>query len=575
LVLPGSRALSRIPLGRALVGLGAVLVTINIAAAVWDVRTAYERVERRAQRDFSNVTRLLAAQTAASLEAADLILRDTARAGSAEAAASAIPRMRDELTRVPQVAALLVLDAEGRVLARTSDNPWLEGGIGAPVFVAGHREARGDELHMSAPYLGGRDAKQWRFLLSRGLRGPGGRFAGVAAAAIEVQGFDRLYEAIDLGAGSFITLVANDGTLVTRVPEAQAVRGRQVPGGEIYAGVERAGRFEGWTISPITGDEVFVAASAVRGFPLLVASGSNREAVLAPWRDEAWLVVDRTALTSLAMVALIALAAWGLKRREQTIARSWTRYQAMIEHSSDALILSRPLAGGVFYASPALERVLGYRLEDLRGREVMDLIHPETREAAMRLRAELLRAPGKISVDETRVRHKDGAWRWIELTRKNLLEEPSVRAVVFNFRDITERKQAEAERARLEQRLRQAEKLEAVGRLAGGIAHDFNNLLGGILGYAELLAEQAPPGSPLARYAANVLTGANRASGLVEQILSYSRSQRGRRGPVDIVAVAAETLELVRGSLASGICLDAALPAEPCSWWAIRPSSTR
>ena len=543
--------------------MGAVLVTINIAAAVWDVRKAHERVERRAQRDFSNVTRLLAAQTAASLEAADLILRDAARGGSPDVAARAIPRMRDELTRVPQVAALLVLDADGQVLARTSDTPWLEGGIGAPVFVAGHREGHGEALHMSAPYLGGNEARQWRFLLSRGLRDAGGRFAGVVIAAIEVQGFDRLYEAIDLGKGSFITLVSHAGTLVTRVPDGLALRGRQIPGGEIYAGVERAGRFEGWTRSPITGDEVLIAASAVRGFPLIVASGSNREAVLAPWRDEAWLIFDRTLLTSLAMIGLIGLAAWGLKRREQAIARGWTRYQAMIEHSSDALILSRPLAGGVFYASPALERVLGYSVRDLRGREVMDLIHPEHREAAVRLRGELLRTAGKVSVDETKVLHKDGTWRWIELTRKNLLEEPSVGAVVFNFRDITERKQAEAERARLEQRLRQAEKLEAVGRLAGGIAHDFNNLLGGILGYAELLAEQAPPGSPLARYAANVLTGANRASGLVEQILSYSRSQRGRRGPVDIVAVAAETLELVRGSLAGGIRLEASLPDAP------------
>jgi signal transduction histidine kinase len=185
----------------------------------------------------------------------------------------------------------------------------------------------------------------------------------------------------------------------------------------------------------------------------------------------------------------------------------------------------------------------------------MELVHPETLDTAIKLRAELLHTPGKVSVDELRMLHKDGSWRWVELTRKNLLEEPSVGAVVMNFRDIDERKQAEAERARLEQRLRQAEKMEAVGRLAGGIAHDFNNILGGILGYAEMLAENAPPGSPLKRYADNVLTGASRASGLVEQILSYSRSQRGMRVPVDLGGIVAETLELVRGSLPPAITL--------------------
>jgi len=161
------------------------------------------------------------------------------------------------------------------------------------------------------------------------------------------------------------------------------------------------------------------------------------------------------------------------------------------------------------------------------------------------------------------VRHKDGSWRWTENTMSNLLHEPSVRAMVLNLRDITERKHADAERARLEQRLRQAEKMEAVGRLAGGIAHDFNNILGGILGYAEMLVEGAAPGSPQQRYAQNVLTAANRAGALVEQILWYSRSQRGKRVPVQMERIVAETLDLVRGSLAAGIRLEMGVPERP------------
>ncbi len=548
-------ALSRIPLGRALIALGLVVVAINVGSAVWEASTARERTERRAQRDFSNMTRLLAEQTAASLEAVDLILR-AVRTKSASEVAASVPRMRDDLARIPQIAALALLDAQGRVLAATSEPPALAAEVAGRAFLAAHRDARADTLHLSEPYRAGPGDAQWRFLLSRRLNGPGGGFSGVVAAAIEVQSFDRLYRAIDLGDGGFITLLSDAGTLITRVPDPGDVRGRQFSGGRIIAGIRERGVFEGWTQSPITGERVLLAASVVRGFPLLVASGSNERAVRASWHDEAWQIFDRTLLTSVAMLALIALAAWGLARRERALAESWRRYQAMIEHSSDALVLSRPMAGGIIYASPAMERVLGYTVEDLRGREVMELVHPETLDTAIKLRAELLRSPGKVSVDgELRMRHKDGSWRWIELTRKNLLEEPSVRAVVMNFRDIDERKQAEAERARLEQRLRQAEKMEAVGRLAGGIAHDFNNILGGILGYAEMLAESAPPGSPLKRYADNVLTGASRASGLVEQILSYSRSQRGRRVPVDLGGIVAETLELVRGSLPPAITL--------------------
>jgi PAS domain S-box-containing protein len=555
-------ALSRIPLGRALIALGLVLVAINVASAVWDVREARERTERRAQRDFTNVTHLLAEQTAASLEAVDLILRAVRTKSVSELAAS-VPRMRGDLARIPQIAALALLDAQGRVLAATSEPPALDAEVAGRAFLAAHRDARADTLHLSGPYGAGAEGVQRRFLLSRRLSGPGGGFGGVVVAAVEVQSFDRLYGAIDLGDGGFITLLSDTGTLITRVPDPGNVRGRRFPGGRIIAGIREGGVFEGWTESPITGDRVLLAASVVRGFPLLVASGSSERAVLASWRDEAWQIFDRTLLTSAAMLALIALAAWGLARRERALAGSWRRYQAMIEHSSDALVLTRPMAGGILYASPAMERVLGYTAGDLRGREVMELVHPETLDTAIKLRAELLHTPGKVSVDELRMLHKDGSWRWVELTRKNLLEEPSVGAVVMNFRDIDERKQAEAERARLEQRLRQAEKMEAVGRLAGGIAHDFNNILGGILGYAEMLAENAPPGSPLKRYADNVLTGASRASGLVDQILSYSRSQRGKRIPVDLGTIVAEALELVRGSLAPAITLEAELPSAP------------
>jgi PAS domain S-box-containing protein len=563
LALLKSRAfLSRIPLGRALIALGLLLVGINICAAIWDVRKARDRTETRAQRDFSNMTRVLAEQTAASLDSVDLILRAVQGKAVAADLGSIEPRLSDELARIPHIAALSVFDAQGRTLARSSLTPAYEPEVPERPDYVVHRDGKPGLLHLGDPYRvapGG----QWRVVLSRRIDDASGRFGGVVAATIDLEAFDRLYRAIDLGEGGFITLLSKKGTLITRVPDPGNVRGRSFPGGRIMEGVNRDGRFEGWTTSPISESRVLLATSEVRGFPLLVASGSNEDAVFAPWRDEAWMVFDRTLLTSAAMLALIALAAWGLARREGALARSWRRYQAMIEHSSDALILSRPTQDGILYASPAIERLFGYTVNDLRGDEVMDLIHPEQRATALRLREELMRSPGKVSVDEVRVRHKDGSYRWVEMTRKNLLHEPSVRAVVFNFRDITERKQAEAERQRLETRLRQAEKLEAVGRLAGGIAHDFNNILGGILGYAEMLAEKAPAGSPLKRYADNVLAGATRASGLVAQILSYSRSQRGKRMPIELGRIVAETLELVRGSLPAGIKLEVQIPEDP------------
>lgn len=143
----------------------------------------------------------------------------------------------------------------------------------------------------------------------------------------------------------------------------------------------------------------------------------------------------------------------------------------------------------------------------------------------------------------------------------NLPHDPSVDAVGMNFRESMERKLAFAERGRLEQRLRIAKKMEAVGRLAGGIAHDFRNILGGILGYSEMLVAGTEPGSVLRRYAESVLTAAQRGSDLVDQILSYSRNQCAKRIPVALDRIVAESLEATRGTLAPGIRLENTLPA--------------
>jgi len=559
---PGARAASRITLTRALVALGAVLVGINVASAIWDARTDRDRTELRARRNLSNLSGLLSEQTAAALEAVDLVLRDAVRDGTTAKVAAMMPRLRDEMIHIPQVAGFLVVDADGHVVGRTNETPAIDHGFAGRAFFTAHREARDAGLFFSEPYKGGGDGTQWRFVMSRRLNAPNGAFSGVIAAVMEIENFDRLYRMIDVGEGGFINLRAGDGTIITRVPDPRDARGHKFPNPEISAAVDREGRFIGWTTSPILNERVLVSTVAVRGFPLEVLVGATEDAVFAPWRSEAWRIFLRTVLTSAAMLALIALAAWGLARRERALQRKQRQFRAMIEHSSDGVILTRPETG-IFYASPGLERMLGYTIEDLREREPYELLHPDYVEATRSQRSQMMHSPGKVVTVETMVRHKDGSWRWIENTVSNLLEEPSVRALVMNFRDITERKLADAERSRLEQRLRQAQKMEAVGRLAGGIAHDFNNILGGILGYAEMLVEQTAAGSPFKRYAQNVLTAANRARGLVDQILAYSRSQRGKRVAVDLSRIVAETLELVRGSLDPGISLEAKLPATP------------
>ena len=207
-------------------------------------------------------------------------------------------------------------------------------------------------------------------------------------------------------------------------------------------------------------------------------------------------------------------------------------------------------------------RMFGYTPEEIVGADVAQHMVPEERAAEVQDARRRMSRGEHTSIETVRKR-KDGSLFHVSVLGAPIWVGGERIGGFLILRDITEGKLAEAEQARLQSRLRQAEKMEAVGRLAGGIAHDFNNILGGILGYSEMVFEEAAEGTPMKRYARNLLTGANRASELVDQILTYSRSQRAKRVPVAIDRIVNETLELVRGSLPAGITLDLALPAAP------------
>jgi signal transduction histidine kinase/ActR/RegA family two-component response regulator len=109
------------------------------------------------------------------------------------------------------------------------------------------------------------------------------------------------------------------------------------------------------------------------------------------------------------------------------------------------------------------------------------------------------------------------------------------------------------ERKMLEERLRQSQKMEAIGTLAGGIAHDFNNILAGIIGFSEMVEEDLPEGSVLRGYMTNVLKASFRGRDLVKQILAFSRKTEHSRDIISVGPVVKETVKLLRSSLPSSL----------------------
>jgi PAS domain S-box-containing protein len=151
---------------------------------------------------------------------------------------------------------------------------------------------------------------------------------------------------------------------------------------------------------------------------------------------------------------------------EEALQISETHFRALIEYSADAISLL-DAQGTVLYASPSTERVLGYAAAEFVGRNAFEFLHPDELGRLQGLFAGLLVRPGETVRDQFRYRAKSGAWLWVEASGTNLLHEPAVGAVVANYRDVTERRQAEEECHRLNRELeaRVAELRAALARL--------------------------------------------------------------------------------------------------------------
>jgi len=253
----------------------------------------------------------------------------------------------------------------------------------------------------------------------------------------------------------------------------------------------------------------------------------------------------------------VSLAGIAIERdRSQAVFRaSEQRLRLLVDHSHDIVMEFSP-DGVVHHASANLTTQLGLRDGDVRMDVLWARIHPDDR---VLVTDALLHSQG-----EATFRFQRGAtdWLWLDArVRRFNGADGEPRLVVFAS-DVTARKAQEAEQARLEAQLRQAQRLEAIGTLAGGVAHDFNNILAGILGHVELLAMDLPPDSPMQESMRQIQRGTLRARDLVRQILTFSRGGEVHCVPLRLSTVVQEALKLLRALLPSSIEIVTAWPQE-------------
>jgi len=241
------------------------------------------------------------------------------------------------------------------------------------------------------------------------------------------------------------------------------------------------------------------------------------------------------------------------KRAEEVLKESESKFRTAFMTGADAFSIATMKEGLILDVNSRFTDVFGYSADEACGRTSTELgLYSDSDRG--RLLSEF-RDKGHVADLEFTARRKSGELRSV-LVSANSIKDGDEKLLLFVVRDITEQKRAEAERAKLEDQLRQAQKLESIGRLAGGVAHDFNNLLTVINGYSGFLLRALKAGDPLRSYAEEITTAGERAASLTKQLLAFSRKQVIEPKVVDVNALIRESTLMLRRLIGDDILLE-------------------
>jgi PAS domain S-box-containing protein len=471
------------------------------------------------------------------------------------------PALIKELKRraapYPVANAIVVLDADGNNLGDSLGN----GGPGRELNFAdrAYYKAQRDDPHrglfIDVPVASRVRHDRLVIAVSRAFLTADGRFGGVVFVPVDYDNLRQFFLSLNVGQRGTVTLYRDDGWILLRTPNVDEFAGRDVRSNLLftrYLPLAPSGSFRGSGITD--GTSRSISYRRVAGLPLVVTVARDPVEFLAGWQNNAlyYSVVAAGLNLLIAGFGLVLARQWRLREDSERALRDNLEQHQLVTENVPALIVHVGADGHIRYANRvAIEWYAQPSADAARTRKIDDFIDP-LQAGEWRLKVEAALAGRTIRGEEKAV-FPDGCERWCETIRvPDCGQDGTVRGYFVLSVDITERK-------RVEDELRQAQKIEAIGQLAGGIAHDSNNMLAATLGNLDLLLDALPPADVQRRsLAERAIEAAERVADLNRRLLAFARKQTLQPQITDVNQLVSGMARILRRTLGEAIEIEVA-----------------